>query len=132
MGSSHIQSMKKTGSIRRVTKVKVKKVMMKKYSISLFSWFIILCSIYNTVQYILPFGNLEIKAFIIPFIGNVCLLFLWIIHHLIVKFFPRFISLVFSSSSIAIICLIFLFGLFSGISNNVFETTFFLVCASIL
>ncbi len=53
-----------------------------------FYCFIIVCSLYNTIQYFVSVGDIDIKTMIVPVIGNGILLFFCLIHWILVKCFP--------------------------------------------
>lgn len=97
--------------------------MLKKY---FFYWFVAICSIYNTFQYIIAFGNVEIKALIIPIFGNAILLISFFIHWLLMRMFGQKIIGIIDSIFVIFNSFLLLLSILFDISWNLFEIWFYI------
>ncbi len=87
--------------------------------INSFYCFVIICFLYNTLQYLIQegHGHIEIKILIVPFVGNCILLFCCLIHWVLEKFISSKKIRIVDWSFIIVNCLLFIWGLFEGLHN---------------
>ena len=92
----------------------MKSILLNK--ISPFYWFVIICSILCTIQSIVIEGYryFEIKALILPFVGNCALLFCCFVHWLLGKYISSKLLRIIDWSFIIVNCLLFIWGLSNG------------------
>lgn len=92
-------------------------IIEKLKKIALFYWFAIVCSLYNTIQYLAPYPYLEIKAFIVPVLGNLILLFCCFVHWILPRFVPKKALNIMDRIFIVLNCILLGIGVLTDVPN---------------
>ena len=104
---------------------------MKQFNKYIWWAFVIVCIIYNTVEYLVTNGT-EIKMWIVPIFGNLLISMVCGIHTLISRFLPQVFTYIYDWTFILIIILSVLFLLMSDGLGNLYELWLFGIMALVV